>query len=302
MAEDSEYEPPIRPPARRGFNFGGGGGGGGGGSNIVTTGIIALIVSVVVFMGMGFLGGGSFVLRKDFTANMVQMADTIKVVDGKVDTANSTAKLAKDTADKYEGEISKLQKADTLFITSDKLKDYATTSALNDAISKIKVPDISGLETKTDTDAKIKKLQDQIDELKKGNTGTVGAVTGQVAVSIDTTTPAQFNGATPQTIKVNINNQTNSYQYVSYFVNLNLSTPTTLSFDNTTMSMPLMTYNSITIPLPPNPTSQILFTPTGKILVPPGITSAYYLITVKPIAQPLVWTVSISNITATVTP
>lgn len=188
------------------------------------------------------------------------------------------------------------------FATQDALKDYVKTKDIPTAIDTSKMAlktDLTGLVSQADYDAKVKELQDQITALKGGSTVAPGT-TGQVTVSIDSSTSAQFNGATPATVKVNINNGTNQYQYVNYFVTLSSVTTPTFAATNVTAQMSLMSYNVTIIPATGN-TYQILLTPEGKMLVPPGVTSCYYLITILP-SKAAVWQMSISSISASTTP
>jgi hypothetical protein len=306
VMEDEGYEPAIRPPSSgRGGGFKiGGSGGSGGGPSLITVCIIALVAALVVFVGMGAIGGGgTYVVKKDFTTNLASIAESISALDNKVNTADSTARLAKDTAEMMSGKLDDLQKADKDFVTSktldDKLKGYLTTGSLPSLSDYAKKTDITGFVSQEAYDAKIKELQDQIALLKTAPGGTT-ITTGQVTVALDPVSSAQFNGAYPATIKLNVNNDTGKYQYVNFFASLTSVTTPSFAVSDVTATMTMMDYVATIVPATGN-TFQILLTPEGKILVPPGITSCYFLITIEPL-KAAVWEFSISNVTASVNP
>lgn len=305
IIEDENFEPAIRPPSGgRSVGFRSGGGGGGN-SSIFTTAIISLIVAVLVFMGMGAIGGGGmYVVKKDFTTNLASVADTIAALDNKVKTADSTAKLAKDTAELVASDVDDLQKADKDFVTNavltDKLKSYATAGSFPSLTDYAKKADIDGFVSQEVYDAKVKELQDQINLLKTSPTGGTTAPTGLVTVALDPLSSAQFNGAYPATIKLNITNSTNKYQYVNFFASLTSVTTPSFAVSDVTATMTMMHYVATIVPATGN-TFQILLTPEGKILVPPGITSCYFLITIEPV-KAAVWEFSISNVTSSDNP
>jgi hypothetical protein len=294
--EIMDEEPPIVPPSgRRGFQMPRGGGGGN--SSTLMTVIISAVVALVLILGTNYLGVTGTVSQKDFTTNLAAVSKTIETMDGRVTVAKNTADLAKQTADAIKiPDVSRYVTADAL---NTALKPYSLTSVMPNISGLAAKTELDSLVKKTDYDAKIKDLQDQITALKSGTGGTGGTTTGLVSVTLDASTPAQFNGATPATIKVNIKNDTTAYQYVSYFVSLTANTPI-FAVSNVSATMPLMTYDTTIIPATGN-TYQILLTPNGKMLVPPGVTACYYLLTIKP-STAAVWQMSISSINYSVTP
>lgn len=69
QGEIIDREPPMYAPQGKGGSFMSGG--------VVQTIVIALIVSVIVIVGMGMMGGGVFVTKKDFDVNISNMSATI---------------------------------------------------------------------------------------------------------------------------------------------------------------------------------------------------------------------------------
>jgi hypothetical protein len=266
--------------------------GSGSGGNLKTILIMVALAAVVSWGVAQFWVIPSTVSKADFTTNIQSMDTRVKTAQAAAETAAKDIKAI--VIPSMSGYLTTQQ-------LKDALKDYTLTKDLTKAVDTTPFAlktDLTGLAAKTD----IESLQKQIDALKSGTSGSggTGATTGAVTVSLDTSTPAQFNGANPVTVKVNINNGTNQYQYVSYFVNMSAVTSPSFAATNVTATMSLMTYDKVLIPASGN-TSQILLTPTGKILVPPGTTSCYYLITISPSNQ-AVWQVGISNITYSTTP
>ena len=291
--DDPNYAPQYRPEPKSGGS--------------IKTILLVLLIAVAVSWTMATLWiMPAMVSKADFTTNIQSMQGKIDTLKSQMDANGAAVATAASTQAKQGNDIQTLKEGIKDYVTVDQLKGYALKTDIPKAIdtsSFAAKSDLSGLATKDQIDA----LQKQIDALKTsgsaGGSGGTGGMAGQVVVAIDQSTPTQFNGASPYTVKININNGTNSYQYVSFFTNVSLVTPSTIIISGATMAVGTTNYNPIYVPVLGITTQnqQIIFTPPAKLLVPPGITSSYYLVTINP-SQAAVWSVGISNIVSSSTP
>jgi len=199
---------------------------------------------------------------------------------------------------------------------TDTTKIDTELASLKTELSKLKT-DIDGIkddieDISSDTNSsksELASLTNRITKLEQPPATTTPPATTPsvpVSVTIGSAYSPMFNAYDPYTFMVNIQNNTTTYQYISFFVNVNAVSPTTRLIDNTTKLIspaPSITFEPTFVPAlstattPPSGTvSQILFLPQGRLLVPPGLTSMYLILTIKPSDQS-VWSVGVSNVT-----
>lgn len=151
--EELSLEPPLR-EKRRGLPSMGFGGGS------VKTILISLVVTFVVIMGMGYVGGGQFITKKDFTTNLANMITTMdQAKAGLAQAQSSVATAVQAIPTTVSTQVAASVATATTQWTSQlsALSDKVTAST---ASSQANVTKISELETKLKSDVSTLTVKD----------------------------------------------------------------------------------------------------------------------------------------------
>lgn len=129
------------------------------GGGIVQTAIVAFVVALLVFLGMGTMGGGSFLTKKDFERNLTGMVVTLEQVKTSVVQMQSTLNTAiQGIPNTVTMQVNNAISQITAKIDSANTKIAELTITINDLKTKLAVAETknAGYETR------IKALEDKV--------------------------------------------------------------------------------------------------------------------------------------------